>query len=115
MNEIIPRKRKTNVGRIWTRRINGRIYPYSTFINGLFGIVSPSLFHLISENEYIEKAQTEGKKITDEINKCVKTAKIVQKDGLPYVSIVVDLDELDTLNKFHDELKKAVQNFWGEI
>lgn len=51
MNEILPRKRKTNVGRIWTRRINGRIYPYSTFINALLGIVSPSLFGYLEYEE----------------------------------------------------------------
>lgn len=47
MNEVIPRKRKTNAGRIWTRRINGGIFPYSTFFHGLLGIVSPSLYHLM--------------------------------------------------------------------
>lgn len=46
MNEIIPRKRKNNKGKIWTRRINGRIYLYSTFIDALIDRVSPSLYQM---------------------------------------------------------------------
>ncbi len=49
MNEIIPRKRNTIAGRVWTRRINNKIYPFNTFIDGILGIVSPSLdFYIIA-------------------------------------------------------------------